>query len=98
MLVEDVLDFRREDVLATRDDHVVVATFDVEAAVLADPPDVTDRREVAESGLVLSAGVTLEGHSAACEDSPDRAGLDILVVLVNDSNRNARQHLSRSRR
>ena len=40
VLLEELLDLPREDVLATGDDHLVVATVDEQQAVVVEVPDV----------------------------------------------------------
>jgi hypothetical protein len=68
---EQVLDFERVDVLATGDDHVVVAAVDEEEAVGVEVSDVAGREKSVDTFLVTPVGVSLEAQPAGDEDSAE---------------------------
>src|SRR4051794_603212 len=82
---EAVLDLLREDVLATRDDHLVVAALDVEPPVRVEAADVARRHQPVDDLLGLAtAGVALEEHAVADEDAPGLALRHLAAVGVED--------------
>src|SRR3954469_23397534 len=81
---DQVLDLAREHVLAARDDHVVVAAGDVQAALLVEVADVAGRHQPVDHVLVAAAGVALEQHLVAHEDAAGLALRQLLAVLVVD--------------
>src|SRR6185295_15480712 len=70
---EQVLDLAREDVLATGDDHLVVAPVDEEPAVSVEVADVAAAKQTVDRLLATAARVTLERHLIADEDPPHLA-------------------------
>src|SRR4051794_34714250 len=80
-----VLDLLREDVLATGDDHLVVAALDVEAAVLVETADVARRHQAVDDLLGLTtAGVALEQHAVADEDASGLPCRHVAAVGIED--------------
>jgi hypothetical protein len=84
MTRDDILDLGRVDVLASRDDHVVVAAVDEQAPVRVEVPDVTGGHETVDHVLGPSARVTLEEHLVADEDAPAVAVRDLVLVVVEE--------------
>ena len=70
---EQVLDLAREDVLAARDDHLVVAAVDEQAPAVVEVADVAGGHQAADDVLAAAAGVALEEHLVADEDAPGLA-------------------------
>src|SRR5437764_11965314 len=85
MLMQAVFDLGREDVLTARHDHVVVAAFDVQASVVVQTTHVTGRREVAQSRLVLTAGVALECHRTTGKYAPGGTRCDVVAVVLYEA-------------
>ena len=83
---EQVLDLAREDVLATGDDHLIVAAVDEEAAVGVEVADVAAAEQAVDHLLVAAAGVALEGHLVADEDPADLTARDLPPRLVEEPN------------
>src|SRR4051794_34919967 len=79
---EQVLDLAREHVLAARDDHLVVATGDEQAAVLVEVADVARGHQARDDLLAAAAGVLLHRHLVADEDTAGLAGRHLPAVLV----------------
>jgi hypothetical protein len=71
---EQVLDLAREHVLAARDDHVVVAAVDEQAALRVEVADVAGRHQAVDDVLAAAARVALELHLVADEDAARLAG------------------------
>jgi hypothetical protein len=84
VLVQEVLDLAREDVLAARDDHLVVAPVDEQAPAGVEVPDVARRQQAAEVLLAAAAGVALEGHLVADEDPAGLALGDLVALFVEE--------------
>src|SRR5437764_2680716 len=95
MLMQAVFDFGREDVLTARHDHVVVAAFDVQTSVVVQATHVTGRREIAQSRLVLAAGVALECHRTAGEDAPGGTRRDVVAVVIDEAHVDAADEATR---
>ena len=66
---EQLLDLAREDVLAARDDHLVVAAVDEQAAGRVEVADVAGREQAVDDLLAAAAGVALERRERADEDA-----------------------------
>ena len=64
-----VLDLAREDVLAARDDHLVVAAVDEQAPLLVEVADVAGGHEAVDDRLAAAAGVAVEDELVADEDA-----------------------------
>src|SRR5436305_334488 len=84
--VEQLLDLLGEDVLAARDDHVVIAAVDEQAPRLVEVADVArGHQAVGQQLLVLAARVAGERHDVADEDAPRRSGRHVVAVVVDDA-------------
>src|SRR4051794_32615857 len=70
VLGERLLDLLWEDVLPARDDHVVVAALDVEAAVLVEVADVARGHEPVDHVLRAAAGVASKSSSLVTKMRP----------------------------
>src|SRR5204863_6374395 len=81
---EEVLDLAREDVLAARDDHLVVASVDEQAPLVVEVPHITGGEQPSQLVLAPTAGVALEGHLVADEHAAGLALLDLVAILVDD--------------
>src|SRR3954452_10629288 len=82
--LEQLLDLLREDVLAARDDHVVVAAVDEQAPLVVEVADVARAHQPVDDVLVAAAGVALELEVVADEDAARLAVLDELALVVVD--------------
>ena len=69
---ERVLDLLRVHVLAARQDHVVVAAVDEQAAGRVEVADVADRHQAVDDLARAAAGVAVEHEPAADEDAARR--------------------------
>src|SRR4051812_2156274 len=79
-----VLDLLREDVLATGHNHLVVASLDVETALLVEPADVARRHQAVDNLLRLPTGVALEQQAVPDEDPAGLASGGLSALVVQD--------------
>ena len=77
---EQLLDLGREDVLAARDDHLVVAPVDVQPPLGVEVADVAGGHQALDDVLVAAARVALELREVADEDPAALALADLLAV------------------
>jgi hypothetical protein len=76
--VEQVLDLAGKDILAAGDDHLVIAAFDEQATGLIDAAGVTSGHQATEPVFAPTAGIAVEEHLVAGEDSTDLAVRNVL--------------------
>src|SRR3954464_12781826 len=87
VLVEDLLDLARVDVVAAADDHVLLAVDDEEVAVLVDAGHVARVEPAVAQDLlrgVVAVPVALHEVVAADRDLADLALAHLVAVLVDD--------------
>ena len=85
MLVEDLLDLARVDVVAAADDQLLLAVDDEEVAVLVDLAHVAAVEPAVDDGLLgrlLAVPVALHDVVALDDDLADLALLDLVAVVV----------------
>src|ERR1700733_7218564 len=88
MVGKKILNFEREDILAARDDHVVVATVDEPQAGFVEVAGVTGREQTVDDLLVSAVGVTGEAQTAGDEKGSDATWFgDLAAILVVDGHR-----------
>src|SRR5204862_1159965 len=87
---DDVLDLAGEDVLAARDDHVVVAPLDRQPARAVEAPHVAGRHQPLEDLLAAAARVAVERRRAPDEDAPRLAVTDRAAVGIEQLDDDAR--------
>ena len=88
MVGKKILDFEREDILAARDDHVVVAAIDEPQAGFVEVPGVAGRQQTVDDLFVSAVGVTGEAQTAGDEKGSDATGFgDLAAILVVDGHR-----------
>src|ERR1700685_560358 len=85
MVIEQILNLERKDVLAARDDHVVVAAIDEPQAGFVEVPGVAGRQQTVDDLFVSAVGVTGEAQATGYEKGSDAAGFgDLAAILVVD--------------
>src|SRR5215218_462338 len=86
---QQILGLLRIDVLAARQDHVVLAAVDEQAPGGVEMADVADVHQPADDLARAAAAVAVEDEAAADEDGADRAGRDGAALLVEHRDRHA---------
>src|ERR1017187_6501743 len=87
MLVEDLLNLARVHVVATSDDHVLLAVDDEEVALLVDPPEVAGVKPAVLDRLAGRGGalpIALHHVRAADHDLADLVHRTLVAMLVDD--------------
>ncbi len=87
VLVEGLLDLPRVDVVATADDHLLLAVDDEEVAVLIDPRHVAGEQPAVPHhlrGRVRAIPVALHHGVAPDRDLADLSGGQVVAVVVDD--------------
>src|SRR6476620_2119135 len=84
MTADQILHLGGKHVLAARHDHFVVATADVQQAVLVEIADIAGRHEPVDDLLVSPAGVALERKGIADEDPADLTLRKLVAAVIKD--------------
>src|SRR5207302_7076413 len=71
-----------EDVLATRDDHVIAPALDEQAPVLIEVTDVAGCHQSVQHVLTAAAGIALKKQFVADEDPPPLARPNLAVLVI----------------
>src|SRR5277367_2782244 len=88
MVGKKILDFEREDILAARDNHVVVAAIDEPQAVFVEVAGVAGRQQTVDDLFISAVGVAGEAQTAGDEKGSDATGFgDLAAILVVDGHR-----------
>src|SRR5437870_298004 len=82
MARQQVLDLAWEDVLASADDHFVVAPLDEQPALLVEAPDVAGAHQPPDDLLAAAPRIALEHHLVGHEDPPAFALCHLAAVRV----------------
>src|SRR6478609_12077430 len=98
MTADQILHLGGKHVLAARHDHFVVATADVQQAVLVEIADIAGRHEPVDDLLVSPAGVALERKGIADEDPADLTLRKLVAAVVKDLDLDALDHRAHRRR
>ena len=95
VVAEQVLDLAREDVLAARDDHLVVAAVDEQPPAAVEVADVAGRHQAVDDRLVAAARVAVEDQLVADEDPAGLALAHLLAVVVVELDDRAERRAAR---
>src|ERR1700722_1035725 len=88
MVIEQILNLEREDILAAGYDHVVVAFVDESQAVLVEVAGVAGRQQTVDDLFVSAVGVTGEAQTAGDKNGSDATWFgDLAAILVVDGHR-----------